>query len=81
VDFPHPDGNVGFGPKFCGTGGKPTLPIESEIANKENRQLRASRLAVPRQSTDEALVRIAGATTIVNAANGLSLNDSIAVTN
>jgi hypothetical protein len=38
-------------------------------------------LAVPRQSTDEALVRIAGATTIVNAANGLSLNDSIAVTN
>ncbi len=28
---------------------------------------------------DEALVRIAGATTIVNAANGLSVNDAIAI--
>ena len=28
-----------LGPKFCGTGGKPTLPIESEIGNKENRLL------------------------------------------
>jgi len=33
-----------------------------------------SRLAVPKQSMDDALVRIAGATTIVNAANGFSLN-------
>src|SRR5215471_17919683 len=41
----------------------------------------ASRWAVPRHSTDEAFVRIAGATTIVNGANGLSVNDptSIAV--
>jgi hypothetical protein len=29
------------------------------------------------QRTDEALVRIAGATTIVNAANGLSLNGAM----
>ena len=33
----------------------------------------ASRLAVPKQSTDDALVRIAGATTVVSAANGFSL--------
>ncbi len=36
-------------------------------------------LILPRHSMDEALVRIAGATTIVNAANGLSVNDAIAV--
>src|SRR5713101_3612580 len=35
------------------------------------------RLPVPRQSTDEAFVRIAGATTIVSAAKGLSAKEAI----
>jgi hypothetical protein len=38
-------------------------------------------LAVPKHSVDEALVRIAGATAIVNAANGLSVNDVTSTAN
>src|SRR3989454_12278692 len=38
---------------------------------------RESRLAVPKHSSDEALVRIAGATTIVNAVNGFSAGNAI----
>src|SRR5580704_8723514 len=40
----------------------------------------ASRLAVPRQSTDDALVRIAGATRIDKAANGLLPKDGRSIT-
>src|SRR5579864_3401774 len=35
------------------------------------------RLAVPRESTEQALVRIAGATTAVSTANGLSFKPGI----
>jgi len=37
------------------------------------------RLAVPKHSSEEALVRIAGATTMVNAVNGFSAGDAIPV--
>ena len=39
---------------------------------------RAIRLPVPRLSTEQALVRMAGATTAVSTANGLSLPTGIA---
>jgi hypothetical protein len=40
-----------------------------------------SRLAVLEHSTNEALGRIAGATTIVNAVDGLSVNDAVSIAN